>query len=203
MLLEHERDYVLGMHTLIIKCTRTRSLLWFGHGCFHHGVQSNTIVIVVWAWMLSSSNALEHERKYRSAMGALENERYDGLCMDALVTLCSWKTNVIMVWTWMLPTSSALEHDPSLSALEHARYDGSGMDALIIECTRTRSVLWFGHGCSHHRVNPNTNRIMVWAWILSSSSALEHERYFGWGMEALVTVCCWKRNKIADAFDNG
>ena len=90
---------------------------------------------MVLAWVLSSSNALEHERKYRLAMGALENERYDGLCMDALVTVCSWKTKVIMVWTWMLPTSSALERDPSLSALEQARYDGSGMDAPIIEWT--------------------------------------------------------------------
>ena len=40
------------------------------------------------------------------------------------------------------------------------------MDALIIECTRTRTELWFGHGCSHHRVHPNTNGIMAWAWML-------------------------------------
>ena len=81
MLLVHERDYVLGMDALIIECTalepdpslsalararydgsgmdvliiecaRTRPVLWFGHGCFHDGVHSNTIVIMVWAWML-------------------------------------------------------------------------------------------------------------------------------------------------------
>ena len=48
-------------------------------------------------------------------------------------------TIVIMVWAWMLSSWSALEHD---------RYYGLGMDALKIESTRTRSLLWFGHGCS-------------------------------------------------------
>ena len=32
----------------------------------------------------------------------LEHERYSGLGMDALVSVCSWNTNVIMVWAWML-----------------------------------------------------------------------------------------------------
>ena len=31
----------------------------------------------------------------------LEHERYCGLGMDALVTVCSRNTNVIMVWVWM------------------------------------------------------------------------------------------------------
>ena len=32
----------------------------------------------------------------------LEHERCHGWGMDALVTVCSWKTNGIMVWAWML-----------------------------------------------------------------------------------------------------
>ena len=76
----------LERDALIIDCTRTRTLLWFGHKCCHHRVHSNTIVIMVWAWI---STALEHERYY-----------------------------------------------------------GLGVDALIIDCTRTRRLLWFGHGCS-------------------------------------------------------
>ena len=145
MLLEHERDYVLGMDAFIMECTRTRSLLRFWHGCSQARMHSNTNGSIAWPWVLSSSSALEHER-------------CDGLCMDALATVSSWNTNVIMVWTWMLPTSSALEYDPSLSAVEHACYDGSGMDALIIECTRTRTLIWFGHGCSGNRMLLETKR---------------------------------------------
>ena len=32
----------------------------------------------------------------------LEHERYYGMGMGALVTVCSWNTSVIMVWAWML-----------------------------------------------------------------------------------------------------
>ena len=162
-------------------------------------MHSNTNASMLWAWMLSSSSALE-------------NKRYYGLCMNALKIECTrtrsllwfghgcsrhrvhWNTNFIMVRAWMLSSSSALEHE---------RYYGLGTDAFVIECTGTRTLLWFGHGCFHHRVHSNTNVSMLWAWMLSSSSALEHECYYCLGMDALVTVCCWKRNKIADAFDNG
>ena len=33
MLLEHERNYGLGMDALVIALTGTRTELWFGHGC--------------------------------------------------------------------------------------------------------------------------------------------------------------------------
>ena len=42
-----------------------------------------------------------------------------------------------------------------------------------------------GHG--YHRVHPNTNVILVWAWMLSSSSALERDRNCGSSMDALIT----------------
>ena len=73
-----------------------------------------------------------------------KHERYYVLGMDALEIVCSRNTNVIMIWAWMLWKSYALE---------------------------TRTLLWFGHGCSGNR-------------MLS-----KHERYYGLGMDALVVVC--------------
>ena len=37
-----------------------------------------------------------------------EHERYSGLGMDALVTVCSWNTNILMVWAWMLWSPDAV-----------------------------------------------------------------------------------------------
>ena len=54
---------------------------------------------------------LEHERHYESYYGGgmdsddrvlLEHERYSGVGMDALMTVCSRNTNIIEVWAWML-----------------------------------------------------------------------------------------------------
>ena len=33
MLLEHERNYSLGMDALVTLCSGKRTELWFGHGC--------------------------------------------------------------------------------------------------------------------------------------------------------------------------
>ena len=41
----------------------------------------------------------------------LEHERYYGLGMDALVTMCSWNTNVVLVWAWMRGERRLLEHE--------------------------------------------------------------------------------------------
>ena len=71
----------------------------------------------------------------------LEHERYCGLGMDALVTVCSRNTNVIMVWVWMQWYPYALD---------------------------TRTLLWFGHGCTGSRM------------------LLKHERYHSLGMDTLV-----------------
>ena len=86
MLLEHERSYGLGMHSLVIVgtwntnvimdslvtvCTWNTNGIWFGHG------------------FSGDRRHLEHERTY-------------GLGMDALVSVCTWNTNGIMVWAWML-----------------------------------------------------------------------------------------------------
>ena len=90
----------------------------------------------------------------------------------------------IMVWAWVLVSSDAAEH-------EHAY--GLGMDALVIGCSQTRTCLWFGHGCSGHRMQSDTNMLMVWAWMLWSSDAVRHEHAYGLGMDALVIRCFQKR----------
>ena len=153
----------------------TRTLLWFGHGCSSYRVLSkNTNVIMVWAWMLQLPYALETRTLLWCGHGCSsyrvlsKHERYYGLGMDAPVTVCSRNTNVVMVWAWMLQLPCALE---------------------------TRTLLWFGHGCSSYRMlskhersyglgmdapvtvcSRNTNVIMVWAWMLQLSNALEKTR---------------------------
>ena len=81
----------------------------------------------------------------------LTHEGYYGLGIDALVVACSRNTNVLMVWAWVLWLSYALE---------------------------TRTLLWFGHGCSGYR-------------MLS-----KHEPCYGLGMDALVSICCRNANVI-------
>ena len=82
-----------------------------------------------------------------------EHERNYVLGMDALVIVCTWNTNVIMVWARILWRAHALG---------------------------TRTLLWFGHGCSGDR-------------LLS-----EHKRYYALGMDSLVSVgsCNTKGNQI-------
>ena len=242
MLLEHERYHGVGMDTLVIVCSR------------------NTNFVMVWAWILWSSYALGTRTLSWLVHGCfycmrLEHERYHGLGMDALVIVCSSNTSVIMVWAWILWSSYALGTRTTLwfghgcsghhMLLEHERCYGLGMDALVIVYSRNTNVImvwawmlwssyalgartlsWCGHGCSGHRMlseherhyglgmdalvtvcSCSTNVIMVWAWILWSSYALgtrtlswlvhgcfycmrlEHERYHGVGMDALVIVC--------------
>ena len=87
---EHERYYGLGMDALVIGCTR------------------NTHVIMVWAWMLWLSDAVGTRTSFWFGHGCFgermhsEHERYYGLGMDALVSVCIRNTSVIMVWAWML-----------------------------------------------------------------------------------------------------
>ena len=146
MLLEHERDYGLGMDALVTVCA------------------GNTNEIMLWAWMLWSPYALGTRTRLWFGHGCsghrmlLEHERDYALGMDALVTVCSWNTNEIMLWAWMLWSPYALGTRTRLwlghgcaghrMLLEHERYYDLGMDALVIACSR------------------NTNGIMIWAWML-------------------------------------
>ena len=96
MLLEHERNYDLGMDALVSVCS------WNKNG------------IIVWAWMLWSAYALGTRTELCFGHGCsgqrmlLEHERNYVLGMDALVSVCSWNTNGIMVWAWMLWSADAL-----------------------------------------------------------------------------------------------
>ena len=105
---------------------------------------------MVWAWMLCHRMLFEHKRYY-------------GLGMDAVVEVYCWNTNIIMFWAWALWSPSAFGtrtllwfgHGCSCDRmlLEHERY--YGMDALVTACSVNVSVS-----------SPNTNVIMVWAWML-------------------------------------
>ena len=108
MLLEHERNSGLGVDALLTALSSTRTELCFGHGCppivalartrtllwFAQGLATvcswNTNGIMVWAWMHSWSQSLEHKHQQNSGLG-----------MDALVTVCAWNTNGTMVWACM------------------------------------------------------------------------------------------------------
>ena len=109
----------------------TRTELWFGHGCSADRMLSEHDGIMVWAWMLWSSYALPTRTEVWFGHGCcghrmlFQHERKYGLGMDALVTVCSSNTNGSMVWAWMLLSPYALP---------------------------TRSELWFGRGCSGHRM---------------------------------------------------
>ena len=251
MLLEHERYHGLGMHALATVCSR------------------NTNVIMVWAWAHRQPYALGTRTLSRFGHGCsgnrmlLEHERYHGLGMHALATVCSRNTNVIMLWAWAhrqpyalgTRTLSRFGHGCSGNRmlLEHERYHGLGMHALATVCSRntnvimvwawahrqpyalgTRTLSCFGHGrianrmlSEHERYHAlgmgasptvcsrNTNVFMLWAWAHRQPYALgtrtlscfghgrianrmlsEHERYHALGMAALATLCSWNTNVI-------
>ena len=155
----------------------------------------------------------------------LELERNCGLSMDALVIECSWNTNGNMVWARMLWSSSALGTRKEVwfghgcsghrVLLEHERNDGLGMDALVAVCLEHEQNAGLGMDALVIESFWNMNGIMVWAWMLWSPSALgtrtefwfghgcsghrkllEHERKYGWGMDALVIECSWNKNGV-------
>ena len=196
MLLAHERIYALGMDALVTVCS------W------------NTNGLMPWAWMLWSPYAHGTGTDICFGHGCsghgmlLEHERIYALGMDALVTVCSWNTNGIMLSAWMLWSPYALGTRAELCfghgcsghsmVFEHERNYALGMDALVTVCS------W------------NTNGIMLWAWMLWSPYALQHERKankckpekkcvslllknernYALGMDALVTVCSWNTSEI-------
>ena len=69
-------------------------------------------------------------------------------------------------------------------------------------------LLWFGHGCSSHRMlleheryyglgmDARTLLSLCMEALYSHRMLLEHERYYGLGMDALVTVCSWNTNVL-------
>ena len=137
MLLEHERNYGLGLDALVTVC------FW------------NTNGIMLSAWMLLSPDGLGKRTESWFAHGCsghrmrLEHERNFALGMDALVNVWSWNTNGRMVWAGMLWFPYALGTRTELwfahgcsgrrMLLEHERNYGLGMDALGSVCSWTTS----------------------------------------------------------------
>ena len=107
-----------------------------------------------------------------------EHARYCGLGMDAIVIVCSRNTNIIMVWAWMLWLSFALGtralpwfgHGCAIVCSRNTNVIMVGNGCAIV-CSRntsvtmvwawmhllsyalrTRTLLWFGHGCFGIRV---------------------------------------------------
>ena len=155
--LRNGRHMVWAMDALGMGCSQEWTSLWFGHGCFGNGMLSGMDVIMVWAWMLWEWDALRNGRHYGLGNGCFGNGMLSGM-------------DVIMVWAWML-----WEWD----ALRNGRHYGLGMDAKVIVRFRILSLFWFGHGCSGNRVLSDMDVIMVWAWMLSFSYALENGRVLG------------------------
>ena len=63
----HGRKSGLGIDALVIGCSQTWTQLWsghHGHQCTGHQVLSNMGTSGLWAWMLGSSDALEHGRRH-------------------------------------------------------------------------------------------------------------------------------------------
>ena len=111
----------------------------------------------------------EHERYCGLGMDALvsictrkTNVISPGLGMDALVGVCTQKTNVITVWAWILWFSDALG---------------------------TRTSLWFGHGCSGYWMYWERERHYSLGMDALVSVCTRNTRYYGLGMDALVSVC--------------
>ena len=88
---------------------------------------------------------------------------------NALVAIGSWNLNGVMVLVWMLWSPYAL---------------GTGME------------LWFWYRCSGYRTHQNKNGVVVWAMMFRLSHSSKHERNYGLGMDAPVTVCSWNMNGI-------
>ena len=108
-------------------------------------------IILVWACMLWSSDAVKQER-------------CSGLGIDALV-IRRWQSNtsVMMVWAWLVWSSDAVKEKRSY---------GLGMDALVIRCSQKRIFPWFGHGCPVHRMQSSMN--VIWFWCSGIHEGLSH-----------------------------
>ena len=74
----------------------------------HHVFVRQRATTMAWACMLwcpyafGTQTFLWFEHGCSGDSRLLEHDRFYGLGMDALVTVCSWNTIVIMVWAWIL-----------------------------------------------------------------------------------------------------
>ena len=60
----------------------------------------------------------------------------------------------------------------------------------------TQPQLWFWHGCTGHCMLPIQTKLWFWQGCSGHRLLLEPERKYGFGMDALVTICSWNPNEI-------
>ena len=60
----------------------------------------------------------------------------------------------------------------------------------------TRTELWFGHGCSADRMLSERTELWFGHGCSGHRMLFQHERKYGLGMDALVTVCSSNTNGI-------
>ena len=147
--------------------------VWLGHGCSSHRTLMETNGIMVWTGCSNHRILLKRTELWfghgcSSHCILLEHERNYGLGMDAPVTVFSWNTNGIMVWTGCSSHRILVETNGIMV------WTGCSSHRILLK----RTELWFGHGCSSHCI------------------LLEHERNYGLGMDAPVTVFSWNTNGI-------
>ena len=174
MLLEHERNYALGMDALVTVCSA------LGVDALVTVWSLNTNGIMRWAWMLWSPYALGTRTELCVGHGcsghrmlfntngkptnvSLKKRAFrwtekspDGCyCYTAIILLlllllllvCSWNTSGIMLWAWMLWSQS-------LNTNGIMRWAWMLWSPYALG---TRRELCVGHGCSGHRMLFNTN----------------------------------------------
>ena len=96
-----------------------------------------------------------------------------GGLLDTPVPVFFLNTNEIMVW---LPSPYSLRNTNGIMA--------EASMLLNPYSLQTRTELWFGHGCSSHRILLET-QTESWAWILQSPYSLEtRAKNYGFGMDA-------------------
>ena len=84
--------------------------------------------------------------------------------------------------------------------LEHERYNGLGTDALGSVCAWNMNVIMVWARMLERCKNPGVLQISTlqahWHGCSGDRMLLEHERCYGLGMDALVSVCSWNTNVI-------
>ena len=87
--------------------------------------------------------------------------------------------------------------------LERERSNSLSMDILVTVCSCTRTKLWFGLGCSGHRMLLKHERNFGCHGCSSDHMLLERQQNYGSGMDVLVTVCPWTTNEMMVRSWNG
>ena len=190
MLSEHECYHGLGMSVLVSVCSQNMNvtMVWawmhYSNRMLSKHVRSrkrNVIIVwsghrtlsqherfMVWPWTHWTWYALKTPTFLRLEHGCT-CDGMSGLVMDALVTVCSQNANVNVTMVW-----DGCSGNRMLS--EHEYYYGFGIDALGTVCSRNTYAL-------------ERRTLYGLAMDALDTVCLQHQRYSGRSMAALVTAC--------------